>query len=59
MITLTILTVLALIAVVVTVLSILVGGIGFVVAFGDLIVAVLVIYWICKWILTRHKKKKD
>lgn len=44
---------------IVTVVSAIVGGLGFVVIFGDAIVFGLVIYWIVKKILKKEAKAKE
>lgn len=43
----------------VTVVSAIIGGLGFVVIFGDIIVFGLVIYWIVKKILKKEAKDKE
>lgn len=42
----------------VTVVSAIIGGLGFVVIFGDIIVFGLVVYWIVKKILKKEAKAK-
>lgn len=44
---------------IVTVVSAIIGGLGFVVIFGDIIVFGLVIYWIMKKILKKEAKDKE
>ena len=58
-----ILTVIFLIALIVTaivtVVSAIIGGLGFAVIFGDVIVFGLIIYWIVKKILKKEAKAKE
>lgn len=44
---------------IVTVVSAIIGGFGFAVIFGDVIVFGLVIYWIVKKILKKEAKAKE
>ena len=44
---------------IVTVASAIIGGLGFAVIFGDVIVFGLVIYWIVKKILKKEAKDKE
>ena len=44
---------------IVTVVSAIIGGLGFVVIFGDIIVFGLIIYWIVKKILKKEAKDKE
>lgn len=44
---------------IVTVVSAIIGGFGFAVIFGDVIVFGLVIYWIVKKILKKEAKDKE
>ena len=43
---------------IVTVVSAIIGGLGFVVIFGDILVFGLVIYWIVKKIIKKEAKTK-
>lgn len=56
MITLTVLVILAVllvIAIVITVIALLIGGVGFIFAFGDIILCVVILYFVIRWILRR------
>ena len=44
---------------IVTVVSAIIGGLGFAVIFGDVIVFGLIIYWIVKKILKKEAKAKE
>ena len=43
---------------IITVVSAIIGGLGFVVIFGDILVFGLVIYWIVKKIIKKEAKTK-
>ena len=58
MITLLILLTVILILVIVAAILLGVGGIAFVLVFGDVIICMLIIYWLIKLIIKRKNKRK-